>query len=129
MNNALQKLAETGQLHKIFAKWRLANAECSTTTQTKTPLSLKKLIGHFFIVIFGVFFALLIMVYENYTFKKNLKMKEIPGLDPEMWRFELIIAEIHENFKKKIQPSSQMLSLLKEAQTSIEAKKYSDNNQ
>ena len=122
MNNALQKLAETGQLHKIFAKWSLANAECSVTTQTKTPLSFKKLIGHFFIIIFGVLFALSILMYENYTFKKNWKMKDIPGVDAEMWRFEMIIAEIHENFKKKLQPTSEMLSLLKEAQTNIEAK-------
>ena len=122
MNNALQKLAETGQLHKIFAKWSLANAECSVTTQTKTPLSFKKLIGHFFIIIFGVLFALSILMYENYTFNKNWKMKDISCVDAEMWRFELIIAEIHENFKKKLQPSPEMLSLLKEAQTNVEAK-------
>ena len=110
LNNALNKMFESGQIKRIFEKWETKEPSCEPLLQTGKPFNLKKLISIFIILCIGFLLAMVVLAYELL----NSQKRNSEDQDVDFMRFEMIIYEIYKNLSKKTRPNVGQLTLLKD---------------
>ena len=82
MKQMIHRITEQGHLYLLRQKWELKNSDCGESHMIGNPLSWKKLISIFIIVIIGISSALIILFIEKLTYlylpiiKINVKPKK-----------------------------------------------------
>ena len=75
----------------------------------RNPLSFEKLISFFFIIGIGVVSALIVMVYEKFSYSEKEKARMIVQREENMKDFIMTVKELHNCIKMNEWPDKKLL--------------------
>ena len=102
MKKAMNDKLENGQIHKLTKKWEVAQRSCEPLLKKGRPMGIEKTISLFLLLIIGMIFALVTMMFEYFGKKEEVSTKnynvENDDLDVAKNNFESKIKNVQDIF-------------------------------
>ena len=112
MNRILLRMISNGQYHRLMEKWKVSEQDCEPLFRRGTPLSFEKLVSLFFIIGIGGISALIVLLYEKFSYSDTEKQKLIAHREKNIVTFRMTLREVHNCLVNKEWPDPKLLQAL-----------------
>ena len=109
MNRVLVKMFGSGQYQRLMNRWKDKKPSCTPLVRKGNPLSFEKLVSLFFIIGIGIVSALVVMIYEKFTFSENEKARLIEQREENLKDFIMTVKELHNCLQMNEWPDKKLL--------------------
>ena len=109
MNRVLLKMFSNGQYQRLMEKWEVIERDCAPLFRRGTPLSFEKLVSLFFLIGIGTISALIVLIYEKYSYSDKEKVKLIAKREENIATFRMTLREVHNCLVHNEWPDSKLL--------------------
>lgn len=113
IENAIIKLIQNGQMHRLMKKWEDQKIDCSPLVRKGVPLTLEKVISLFMIIALGAISGLFVMFIEQYS-SKMIK-KKTTSMKKDKWKeLKFILNLVKSKIDMEEYPTESELSMLED---------------